>query len=67
MWQKGEIVAEVAELYGHSAYRVLIPEYYNASWLACHGGPKGSTDVTGGTREGGKLGDLGGAISAASF
>lgn len=40
MSQKGKVVAEVAELYGHSAYRVLIPEYYDASCLACHGGPQ---------------------------
>jgi uncharacterized protein DUF3365/uncharacterized protein DUF4239 len=66
-WKKGEFVEEDAQLHGKSAYRVLIPEYYEASCLACHGEPKGSPDITGGKREGGKLGDLGGAISGAIY
>lgn len=66
-WKKGEFVAEEAQLNGKKAYRVLIPEYYNTSCLACHGEPRGSTDITGGKREGGKLGDLGGAISGAIY
>ena len=36
-WQKGESVAEVAELNGKKAFRLMIPEYYDASCLqACH-------------------------------
>jgi hypothetical protein len=66
-WNKGEFVEEVAELNGKKAYRVIIPEYYEPSCLACHGEPKGSVDITGGKKEGGKLGDLGGAISAAIY
>jgi len=66
-WKKGEFVEEEAELNGKKAYRVIIPEYYEPSCLACHGEPKGSIDVTGGKKEGGKLGDLGGAISAAIY
>jgi hypothetical protein len=66
-WKKGKSVAEVAELNGKKAYRLLIPEYYQASCLACHGEPKGATDITGGRKEGRKLGDLGGAISAAIY
>ncbi|QKQ27474.1 hypothetical protein [Candidatus Reidiella endopervernicosa] len=31
--------------------------------LSCHGNPKGSIDITGGKREGGKLGQLAGAMS----
>ena len=31
--------------------------------LKCHGEPKGAKDITGGKKEGGKLGELGGAIS----
>ncbi len=46
-------------------FRMLIPEYYAASCLACHGGPAGQTDVTGFPKEGGAEGDLGGAISIA--
>ena len=56
-----------AQLNGRRAYRVLIPEYYETSCLACHGEPKGSEDITGGKKEGAKLGDLGGAISAAIY
>ena len=66
-WKKGEFVEEVAELKGKKAYRVIIPEYYEPSCLACHGEPKGSIDITGGKKEGGKLGDLGGAISGAIY
>lgn len=66
-WSKGEFVEEVAELNGKKAYRVIIPEYYETSCLACHGEPKGALDITGGQKEGGKLGDLGGAISAAIY
>ncbi len=66
-WTKGEFVEEVAELNGRKAYRVIIPEYYEASCLACHGEPKGALDITGGKKEGGKLGDLGGAISAGIY
>jgi hypothetical protein len=66
-WKKGGFVAEVAELNGKKAYRLLIPEYYEASCLACHGEPKGATDISGGKKEGGKLGDLGGAVSAAIY
>jgi hypothetical protein len=66
-WKKGEFVEEEAELNGKKAYRVIIPEYYEPSCLACHGEPKGSIDITGGKKEGGKLGDLGGAISAAIY
>jgi hypothetical protein len=66
-WQKGKSEAEVVELNGKKAYRLLIPEYYQASCLPCHGEPKGATDITGGKKEGGKLGDIGGAISAAIY
>jgi hypothetical protein len=66
-WKNGESVEQEAPLNGKKAYRVLIPEYYEMSCLACHGGPRGSLDITGGKREGGKLGDLGGAISAAIY
>jgi hypothetical protein len=42
---------------------MLVPEYYTVSCLECHGSPKGSLDITGYPREGGKPGDLGGVIS----
>ncbi|WP_425053472.1 c-type heme family protein [Psychromarinibacter sp. S121] len=44
-------------------FRMLIPEYYSASCLSCHGGPAGEVDVTGFPKEGGTEGELGGAIS----
>jgi hypothetical protein len=66
-WKKEGFVAEVAELNGKKAYRLLIPEYYDVSCLACHGEPKGATDISGWKKEGGKLGDLGGALSAGIY
>jgi hypothetical protein len=66
-WKKGEFVEQEAQLNGKRAYRVLIPEYYETSCLACHGEPRGSVDITGGKKEGAKLGDLGGAISAGIY
>lgn len=66
-WKKGDFVEEEAMLNGRRAYRVMIPEYYEASCLECHGTPKGAIDITGGKKEGGKLGDLGGAISAGIY
>ncbi len=46
---------------------MMVPEYYKQSCLACHGEPKGKRDITGGRKEGGKLGELGGAISVVIF
>jgi hypothetical protein len=66
-WQQGHLVAEEGELNGRKAYRLLIPEYYESSCLNCHGEPRGATDMTGWKKEGGKLGDVGGAISAAIY
>jgi hypothetical protein len=66
-WSKGKIYAAETDRRGRAAYRVLVPEYYSAGCLACHGEPKGSIDVTGYPMEGGKLGDLGGVISVTLF
>jgi hypothetical protein len=66
-WTKGQYVEAEGELNGRKAYRLLIPEYYEASCLACHGEPKGEKDITGWMKEGGKSGDVGGAISAAIY
>ena len=66
-FKRGEFVEQEAPLNGKKAYRVLIPEYYDSSCLSCHGEPKGSRDITGGKREGGKIGDLGGAISGGIY
>jgi general secretion pathway protein A len=43
--------------------RVMLPLYYGKACLSCHGEPKGERDITGYLREGGKEGELGGAIS----
>jgi Protein of unknown function (DUF3365) len=62
-WPKGQLFATVATSRGRPAYRVAVPEYYAASCLSCHGGPKGQIDVTGYPKEGANEGDLGGVIS----
>lgn len=64
---KGEAYTEVTEVDGRPAFRMLLPEYYTDSCLSCHGEPKGAIDVTGYPKEGGKAGDLGGAISIVLF
>ncbi len=64
---KGQPVAVMGERKGKPAFRLILPEYYKQSCLACHGGPKGERDITGGKKEGGQLGELGGAISVVIF
>lgn len=54
---------EVARHNGRSGYRLLLPEYFTQACLYCHGEPRGEKDITGGKKEGGHLGDLGGSIS----
>ena len=46
-----------------SDFRYMVPEYYGSTCLQCHGEPKGEKDISGGLKEGAKLGDLGGAVS----
>jgi hypothetical protein len=62
-WPKGQLFAAVAKSKGRTAFRVAVPEYYAASCLSCHGGPKGQIDITGYPKEGAKEGDLGGVMS----
>jgi hypothetical protein len=45
----------------------MMPEYYGASCLSCHGQPKGEVDITGYPKEGAAAGDLSGAISITIF
>lgn len=66
-WAKGAPFAETTPVNGKPAYRVILPEYYGESCLKCHGNPKGDTDITGGTKEGAELNELGGAISLIIF
>jgi cytochrome c553 len=66
-WPRGQAYAADAVTKGRSAYRMMMPEYYAASCLSCHGSPKGETDITGYPKEGGKEGDLGAVISVTLF
>lgn len=43
--------------------RTMMPIYYTADCLTCHGSPKGILDISGYPREGAQDGDLAGAIS----
>jgi hypothetical protein len=62
-WPRGDPYSAMAEARGRPAYRVMVPEYYAASCLACHGSPRGEMDITGYPKEGGREGDLGAVIS----
>ncbi len=66
-YEKGKPFYENADVKGKPAFRYILPEYYSESCLGCHGTPKGSLDITGGKKEGGVLGELGGAISLTIF
>lgn len=66
-WPKGEVFTEEVEFEGRPAFRMLLPEYYDASCLTCHGEPRGEMDITNYPKEGGKEGDLAGAISIVIF
>jgi len=43
--------------------RTMMPIYYSADCLTCHGSPKGLLDISGYPREGAQVGELAGAIS----
>jgi len=62
-WPRGQSYSAVVDTNGRPAFRVVVPEYYAASCLVCHGSPKGEMDLTGYPKEGGKLNDLGAVIS----
>jgi hypothetical protein len=62
-WPAGKPFSAEVETNGRPAFRVMVPEYYVESCLACHGSPKGQMDVTGYPKEGRKLNDLGAVIS----
>jgi uncharacterized protein DUF3365 len=66
-WPRGQAYAADSTTKGRSAYRMMMPEYYVASCLNCHGSPKGETDITHYPKEGGKEGDLGAVISVTLF
>jgi hypothetical protein len=62
-YEKNKVITENAKHKGKDAFRMILPEYYKKACLNCHGEPKGAKDITGGKKDGGKLGELGGAIS----
>ena len=62
-WPRGQLYSAATEANGRPAFRVMVPEYYEASCLACHGSPKGEMDITGYPKEGSKVDELGGLIS----
>jgi hypothetical protein len=62
-WPRGQSYSTAAEFKGKPAFRVMVPEYYYASCLTCHGSPKGELDITGYPKEGAKENELGGVIS----
>jgi Protein of unknown function (DUF3365) len=66
-WPKGQAFTAVTEQDSREAFRMLMPEYYTAGCLSCHGEPKGEIDITGYPMEGGELDDLGGVISITLF
>jgi len=66
-WPRGQLFWQVQPNKGREAFRVMVPEYYAASCLSCHGGKKGEMDITGYPKEGAKEGDLGGIISITLF
>jgi general secretion pathway protein A len=59
--QGEKIVSETVD--GGKTIRVMLPLFYLKDCLSCHGEPKGEKDISGYMKEGGKEGDLGGAIS----
>ena len=66
-WENGKPFVEAGEHKGKPGLRLILPEYYGESCLKCHSNPKGDLDITGGKKEGGVLGELGGAISVVIY
>jgi hypothetical protein len=62
-WPRGQAFSDLVRVSERDAFRVMVPEYYAASCLSCHGEPKGEMDKTGYPKEGSKVDDLGGVIS----
>lgn len=62
-WEHGKIYSGVDTEGGVARVRIMVPEYYSASCLSCHGEPKGELDITGYPKEGAHESDLGGVIS----
>jgi hypothetical protein len=61
-----QVVVE-ADYKGRQGFQFILPEYYKEYCLACNGQSAGELDITWGKKEGGELGQLGGAISVLIF
>ena len=66
-WPRGQAFSDSVRVGERDAFRVMVPEYYAASCLSCHGEPKGEMDKTGYPKEGSKVDELGGVISITLF
>lgn len=66
-WKTGTLYSELIDAGSTPTYRVMVPEYYGADCLSCHGSPKGAVDITGYPKEGGAVGDLAGSLSITLF
>ena len=64
-WEKGKTFSEMAKHDGKDAFRLILPEYYKAGCMGCHGGANGAKIHAG--KSAGKAGELGGAISVAIY
>jgi Protein of unknown function (DUF3365) len=53
----------VSETIDGQSVRILLPLFYTRACLGCHGEPKGERDISGYPKEGGRDGQLAGAIS----
>jgi len=53
----------ISKVDGGNSVRVLLPLFYERNCLSCHGEPKGERGISGYSKEGGREGELGGAIS----
>lgn len=62
-WPKAQAFTATVDEQGKTAFRMLVPGYYEQSCLSCHGSPKGQLDITGYPKEGGLLDQLGTVIS----
>lgn len=64
-WEKGKTFSEMAKHNGKNAFRLILPEYYKAGCMGCHGGKNGAKIHA--SKKAGKAGELGGAISVAIY
>lgn len=65
LWQKGKTFSQVTQHKGKKAFRLILPEYFKAGCMGCHGGTNGASIHAG--KKAGRIGELGGAISVAIY